>query len=265
MKYGSLFFLPSIGIDIQTEQSNPIKKVNVIMSANNATNSPVSASGQLEEHSQGGRALAIDESSTERTPHVRSWEHFACPLDKPLATGLTAKRSSQSAEMAGKHKTLPSSAFGALFAEIVCYFWERADHLSDLSEELTKLGHGIGMRYIELIMARASPGVREPHVEKMLQFISSTVWKHLFGKQGDGLEKSTEHDNSYMIYDNAPLTNRYISVPKDFGSFNCAVFIGGILQGMLEQSNFVSSRAVPEVVIPLHIPPCLSRVAAMQS
>eukprot|EP01138_Halocafeteria_seosinensis_P016288 gb/GECG01016618.1/.p1 GENE.gb/GECG01016618.1/~~gb/GECG01016618.1/.p1 ORF type:complete len:106 (+),score=6.70 gb/GECG01016618.1/:1-318(+) len=41
-----------------------------------------------------------------------------------------------------------------------------------------------------------------------------------------------------MIYDNAPLTNRYISVPKDFGSFNCAVFIGGILQGMLEQSNF---------------------------
>jgi hypothetical protein len=121
-------------------------------------------------------------------------------LDKPLHTGLAVKRSGQSAEAAGKQKTLPSSTFGALFAEIVCYFWERADHLSDLSDELTKLGHGIGMRYIELIMARASPEVREPHVEKMLQFISSTAWKHLFGKQGDGLEKSTEHDNSCTLY-----------------------------------------------------------------
>jgi hypothetical protein len=53
-----------------------------------------------------------------------------------------------------------------------------------------------------------------------------------------------------MIYDNAPLTNRYISVPKDFGSFNCAVFIGGILQGMLEQTNFVSENPLcpsPEI------------------
>lgn len=46
-----------------------------------------------------------------------------------------------------------------------------------------------------------------------------------------------------MIYDNAPLTNRYISVPKDFGSFNCAAFVGGILEGMLEQTNFVSASS----------------------
>lgn len=42
-----------------------------------------------------------------------------------------------------------------------------------------------------------------------------------------------------MIRDNDPLTNRYISVPRDYGPLNCAAFIGGILRGALDSAGFV--------------------------
>lgn len=45
--------------------------------------------------------------------------------------------------------------------------------------------------------------------------------------------------------DNAPLTNKFISIPKDMGKVNCASFIGGILRGMLDGGGFVRCLAPP--------------------
>lgn len=42
-----------------------------------------------------------------------------------------------------------------------------------------------------------------------------------------------------MIRDNDPLTNRYISVPRDYSPLNCASFMGGILRGALTTAGFV--------------------------
>lgn len=36
------------------------------------------------------------------------------------------------------------------------------------------------------------------------------------------------------------LVNRYISVPRDKGSLNCAVFVAGIIEAVLTGTGFVS-------------------------
>lgn len=46
-----------------------------------------------------------------------------------------------------------------------------------------------------------------------------------------------------MISDNEPLLTRFISVPKDFSQLNCGAFIAGVIESMLEGSQFVSATA----------------------
>lgn len=36
------------------------------------------------------------------------------------------------------------------------------------------------------------------------------------------------------------LVNRYISVPRDKGSLNCAIFVAGIIEAVLTGTGFVS-------------------------
>ena len=57
------------------------------------------------------------------------------------------------------------------------------------------MGHGIGMRFLELCLAREKSGKREVKLVNLLQYISTSMWKTLFGKKADGVEKSKEHDN----------------------------------------------------------------------
>ena len=47
-----------------------------------------------------------------------------------------------------------------------------------------------------------------------------------------------------MIRDNDPVTNRYISVPRDYAPLNCASYIGGIVRGVLDAADFVRHCAV---------------------
>ena len=42
------------------------------------------------------------------------------------------------------------------------------------------------------------------------------------------------------IIEAEPLVNKFISVPKDKGHLNCASFVGGIIEGILIETNFVS-------------------------
>lgn len=43
-----------------------------------------------------------------------------------------------------------------------------------------------------------------------------------------------------MIIDNTPLTNQFISVPKDMSQLNCAAFVGGIIEGVCDGAGFES-------------------------
>ncbi|ETN68480.1 transport protein particle component, Bet3 [Necator americanus] len=65
-------------------------------------------------------------------------------------------------------------------------------------------------------------------------FIKSSVWKSLFGKEADKLERSNDDQCTYLLIEKEPVVNTFISVPKDKGMLNCAAFVAGIVQAMLE-------------------------------
>lgn len=65
--------------------------------------------------------------------------------------------------------------------------------------------------------------------------------KVLFGREADKLEHSNDDEGTYYIMEKEPLVNRYISVPRDKGSLNCAVFVAGIVEAVLCGTGFVST------------------------
>lgn len=81
-------------------------------------------------------------------------------------------------------------------------------------------------------------GKRNIRLLELLTFVSSTVWKSLFGKVADSLEKSTGADDEYMIMDAEPVTNTFVSVPADMGNMNVAAFLAGVIAGVLEGASF---------------------------
>lgn len=115
---------------------------------------------------------------------------------------------------------------------------------------LKALGKEVGLRAFELMNARDSPAVeREISVIGMLAFVSNNLWKFLFGKCADSLEKNTENEYEYMIWENAPNYVKYTSLPKEMGAFTPASFTAGIIEVVLESSNMrcsVSAHNYPQ-------------------
>jgi hypothetical protein len=72
----------------------------------------------------------------------------------------------------------------------------------------------------------------------ILQFVSATVWKFLFGKNADSLERSVENSDEFMIIDYEPLTSTYCSVPPDLGQLSADAYISGIICGVLSGAGF---------------------------
>ena len=172
------------------------------------------------------------------------------------------------------------STFAFLFAEVISYFQSRVTSMGDLETRLESAGAGIGVRFRELSAFRDKPGRRETGVVGMLQFVSGPAWQSLFGKQADALEKSTEVANQYMIREDEPLTNHFISMPKEYSrcgaaaqsaavctsatrrrslppsarpphrSVNVASFIAGIIRGMLEAASFPCTVTAVTVAAP---------------
>ncbi len=140
-------------------------------------------------------------------------------------------------------RSVTVSTFGFIFAELVSYLQSRVVSMSDLETRLEGLGYGVGSRFLELSAFRDKPGRRETSVVGMLQFISGPFWLALFGKQADALEKSSEVANQYMIREEEPITNHFISMPKEYARVNVAAYIAGIIRGAMESASFVSEIA----------------------
>jgi len=49
-----------------------------------------------------------------------------------------------------------------------------------------------------------------------------------------------------MIQDNDPVVSQFISVPKESG-LNCAAFTAGVVEAILERSQFVRNNAVGRI------------------
>ncbi|MBA0622451.1 hypothetical protein Godav_007995, partial [Gossypium davidsonii] len=113
---------------------------------------------------------------------------------------------------------------------------------------LEDAGYAVGARVLELLCHRDKGNRRETRLLGILSFVHSTVWKVLFGKVADSLEKGTEHEDEYMISEKDLLVNKYISIPKDMGTFNCGAFVAGIVRGVLDGAGFpavVTAHFVP--------------------
>ncbi|VDO12705.1 unnamed protein product, partial [Haemonchus placei] len=120
--------------------------------------------------------------------------------------------------------------FALLFSEVVKYAQERSETVTDIHDRLASYGKLVGIRLLDVITLRERGYRRETKLLGMLMFIKSCVWKNLFGKEADKLE--------HLLIEKEPVVNTFISVPKDKGMLNCAAFVAGIIQAMLEVSNF---------------------------
>jgi len=53
-----------------------------------------------------------------------------------------------------------------------------------------------------------------------------------------------------MLFDNEPMVNTYISLPREMSNLNCAAFVAGIIEGVCDGAGFptegVSAHSVGE-------------------
>jgi len=130
------------------------------------------------------------------------------------------------------------SFFALLYSELVQYHQNRVDSISELERRLESTGYGVGLRVLELLAYRSKEYRRETRLMNMLQFVSTQVWKALFGKAADSLERSIDHADEFMIVDYTPITSTFVSVPADFGGLSVDAYLSGIIAGVLEGAGF---------------------------
>ncbi|XP_053604677.1 trafficking protein particle complex subunit 5 [Plodia interpunctella] len=144
-------------------------------------------------------------------------------LDKPLSKGKGE---------------ISLSVYALLFSEIVQYCQNRSHSIQELQTKLSDIGQDVGTRLLDLYFVRERNSKREIKLLNMLLFVKSTLWKALFGKEADKLEHANDDERTYYIIEKDALVNKYISVPKDKGSLNCAIFNAGIIEAVLTKSGF---------------------------
>jgi hypothetical protein len=161
-----------------------------------------------------------------------------------------------------KTAELSQASFAYLFSEMVSYAQRRVTGIQELekryvwsqclfplplptnlsAERLNLQGHPIGLKLLDLLLIREPPRsqTRPLTIIALLHFIKINLWTHLFGRQADRLEKSSNPDtpDEYMIIDNEPLVNAYISVPREMSQLNCAAFVAGIVEGVCDGAMF---------------------------
>lgn len=148
------------------------------------------------------------------------------------------------------------SSLSFLFCEIVNWCHKNSKGIQDLENRLNGLGYQIGQKFLELVKIREGVkySKRETKIVEILQFIHSSMWKSMFGKIANELEKSQDLNNEYMIIDNLPIVSKFINVPKEYGNLNCSAFIAGIIEGALDSAGFfanVSAHSIPKDDNPL--------------
>lgn len=102
--------------------------------------------------------------------------------------------------------------------------------------------------------------------------VDTQVWKAVFGKPADAVEKSVENDDECelswcfpvcmldsafgltsfsciedMIIDNDPPITRYVSIPKEMSQLSTSAFTAGIVEAVLDGLGFV--RSVPDPIV----------------
>jgi|SRR5579859_1081158 len=107
------------------------------------------------------------------------------------------------------------------------------------------MGYRVGQRALELIVWREKNSRRETRILGILQFIHTVIWKTLFGKPADSLEKSREHDAECTV---SPISFSlpFVLSPIISLSFNLCLLL-------LSSTVDTFEPSVPPYVFPLFL------------
>ncbi|KAK5725735.1 Trafficking protein particle complex subunit 31 [Elasticomyces elasticus] len=142
-------------------------------------------------------------------------------------------------------QTTPTSlpAFAYLFNTLITHHHSQSGSVSEIETRLNRAGYPIGIKLLDLLLYRQQtatqrPAQRPTRILELLQFVHTTLWRALFNRTADALEQSTSKKNEYMIVDNEPVVNTYISIPREMSQLNCAAFIAGVIEGLCDAAGF---------------------------
>ncbi|PWN88340.1 TRAPP I complex [Acaromyces ingoldii] len=154
-----------------------------------------------------------------------------------------------------KNSEVASSALTFLYAEIVAYTQGRVTGISDLERKLSLMGYRVGQRMVPMLVHRnefpTPPSLssgssiygrqpkRETRLLPVLLWLHTHLWKAIFGRPADSLERSTERSDEYMISTNTPFFARSMSVPKEMSQLCVEAFTAGIVEAALDGLGFV--------------------------
>eukprot|EP00794_Sanderia_malayensis_P007759 gene7759-8603_t len=130
-------------------------------------------------------------------------------LDRPLSKGKTE---------------INITSFALIFSEMVQYCQGRVHTVSELQEKLADLGQHVGRRIADIHVLREKGFKREVKLIRMLMFLTSNIWKSIFGKEADKLEHANDDEATC--------------------SLNCAAFVAGILEAVLCGAGFPAKVSV---------------------
>ena len=110
-----------------------------------------------------------------------------------------AARVPPSTTKAPKVAEMAEPAFALLYAEALRYSRTRVQSTAALEARLADLGDAVGRRVLDLLSVRDRHHKREPTVVGLLLYIQQTVWKFLFGRAADSLERTADGSDAVRV------------------------------------------------------------------
>ncbi|ORY88962.1 NO signaling/Golgi transport ligand-binding domain-containing protein [Leucosporidium creatinivorum] len=155
-------------------------------------------------------------------------------------------------------------AWAFLFSEIIQYTQKRVSGIGEFEKRLNILGYRVGSRLLELLPLRdylypisslrsPPPPTRTLRLLPILSYVHSTLYRYLFGRPADSLERSTDNEDEYMIGDDDMVVTRGVEVPKEMSELSCGALVAGIVEAVMDGAGFparVTAHSVPSVPHP---------------
>ena len=179
-------------------------------------------------------------TTTTKEPHAYTALAPAKPFQPSLRYPSTRKTIYDRNPNRTKTAETSLASFAHLFNTLITYHHSKSGSVSEIESRLNRAGYPIGTKLLDLLLYRAPPrsAQRPTRILELLQFIHGTMYRALFSRAADALEQSTTKKNEYMIVDNEPVVNTYISIPKEMSQLNCAAFVAGIIEGVCDAAGF---------------------------
>ena len=98
-------------------------------------------------------------------------------------------------------RRVAESTFLLLFSEVVQYTQTHSSTPDEFRDRLSRMGYRAGLRFAEMAVGRSGGKLqRFPDIISALRYISSSLWKTLFGKDADGLEQATSAVETCLLF-----------------------------------------------------------------